>query len=84
MESPISELERFTRLRTRSGDTDAKMVLAPQYLRKLRKGLNLSYFGQKNREKRAVSKLLGQKNLEEKTSNFFVLHSEYRMRVARA
>jgi len=59
--SPISELERFTRLRTRPGVTDAKAALAPQYLRKLRKGLNLNYFGQKNRGKITVSKLLGKK-----------------------
>jgi len=66
MESPISESERFTRLRTRSGDTDAKMVLAP-CLRELRKKPNLSYFGQKNRGKRTVSKLPSQETPEART-----------------
>jgi hypothetical protein len=31
----------------------------PHYLRELRKRLNLSYFGRKNREKRTISKLIG-------------------------
>jgi hypothetical protein len=67
-ESPISELERFTRLRTRSGVTDVKRALAPQYLRKLRKKLNLNYFGRKNRGKRTVLKLIGGKTSEVCTS----------------
>jgi len=64
VESPMSELERFTRLRTRSGVTDGKTVLTPQYLRRLRKKLDLNYFGQKNRGKRTVSQLLGGKTPE--------------------
>jgi hypothetical protein len=55
--------------------TDVKTVLTPQYLRKLRKGLDLNYFGQKNRGKRTVSKLLSQKTPEEKASSFFVFRA---------
>jgi hypothetical protein len=64
MKSPISELERFTRLRIRSGVTGAKTALAPQYLRKLRKGLNLNYFGKKTVKKEPFQNYLVKKTPE--------------------